>query len=518
MNKWIKRVLSAVLVCVLVGGAIPFSAMPVMAASVGTISFDQASYSCNVGEQITLALTVISGNDEINVGLNAVSFTCSDPSAINIASYGHLWDTTTPGKWIVQSTATANKTGAYTITATISNGQKATATIYSSVYPLTVVGGSGSGNYVAGANVNITANSVPNGEGFYKWISSDATIQNATSATTTIRMPANAATVTAVYAKTPSSKSIQKTAKEWLAAYDKYISAIKKEVKKEAKQLNDEDPQDVFEEAAKNIQVTGEWDYISNANEKALAQNSARQGILGMLIESDYYKKNLDLADINDKDINVFALKVVKNITKSIWTLNVPRKQYGKYYVKISITGVSQTLTGTMTLTDSTNSSNHYVGSLSANASRTAAVLADYIEQMTKLSVSAYKIALEEAIKELTGYTFEELLSNKANDFLKEHGFGAVNEVLGKCNELYNIAVKCKSMPINGNAQDWYDWATSVKNKAESYFVNQGSFSNSVVNGAYEKMDKARERLFDSVAPLSPAPACSTYPGDARRS
>jgi hypothetical protein len=64
-------------------------------------------------------------------------------------------------------------------------------------YALTVVGGTGSGNYTAGAVVSISANAPPTGEAFLDW--TGATVANAKASSTTLTMPAAATTVTANY-------------------------------------------------------------------------------------------------------------------------------------------------------------------------------------------------------------------------------------------------------------------------------------------------------------------------------
>ena len=75
--------------------------------------------------------------------------------------------------------------------------------IYESIpattYLLTVVSGSGGGNFAANATVTITADAAPNGKVFDKWTATAGTLANANSATTTFTMPAGAATVTATY-------------------------------------------------------------------------------------------------------------------------------------------------------------------------------------------------------------------------------------------------------------------------------------------------------------------------------
>jgi hypothetical protein len=70
---------------------------------------------------------------------------------------------------------------------------------YQATYTLTVVNGSGSGSYIAGAVVPITANAPGAGQAFTDW--TGATVANATAAATTIVMPAGNATVTANYAQ-----------------------------------------------------------------------------------------------------------------------------------------------------------------------------------------------------------------------------------------------------------------------------------------------------------------------------
>ncbi len=68
-------------------------------------------------------------------------------------------------------------------------------------YTLTVVHGSGSGSYSAGAVVTITANAPPAGQSFLDW--TGAAVQNPNAATTTLTMPAANATVTANYSSGP---------------------------------------------------------------------------------------------------------------------------------------------------------------------------------------------------------------------------------------------------------------------------------------------------------------------------
>ena len=69
------------------------------------------------------------------------------------------------------------------------------------LYTLIVVGGSGDGSYESGTKVNITVDEAPFGKEFDKWevSSGDALIDDVSEPGTTLTMPANAVTVTAIY-------------------------------------------------------------------------------------------------------------------------------------------------------------------------------------------------------------------------------------------------------------------------------------------------------------------------------
>ena len=65
-------------------------------------------------------------------------------------------------------------------------------------YPLTVINGTGSGNYPAEREVTVTADPAPAGQQFEAW-TGDVIFDDPTSLTTTVTMPSYAATVTATY-------------------------------------------------------------------------------------------------------------------------------------------------------------------------------------------------------------------------------------------------------------------------------------------------------------------------------
>ena len=71
-------------------------------------------------------------------------------------------------------------------------------------YPVTVVGGTGSGSYAAGATVNISADAPAAGMEFDRWTMSDRImLANANSPSTSFTMPAYAVTATATYRVSP---------------------------------------------------------------------------------------------------------------------------------------------------------------------------------------------------------------------------------------------------------------------------------------------------------------------------
>ena len=65
-------------------------------------------------------------------------------------------------------------------------------------YTVTVTNGSGDGNYLAGAQVAITADAAPPGQQFAGW-TGEVTFGDASSPTTTFTMPSSAVEVTATY-------------------------------------------------------------------------------------------------------------------------------------------------------------------------------------------------------------------------------------------------------------------------------------------------------------------------------
>ena len=162
--------------------------MPAGAATV-TATYKDAPSS-------TYALTVVNGS---GTGSYATGETV--PITASAAPSGKVFD-----KWIATAGTLANANNASTTFTMPAGAATVTATymdIPTTTYTLTVVSGSGTGNYIAGATIAITANTAPSGKIFDKWIASAGTLANANSESTTFTMPAGVATVTATYKDAP---------------------------------------------------------------------------------------------------------------------------------------------------------------------------------------------------------------------------------------------------------------------------------------------------------------------------
>ena len=72
-------------------------------------------------------------------------------------------------------------------------------------YTLTVLNGTGSGSYASGTKVTITANTPATGKAFDKWTGDTSAVADITASSTTLTMPAAAATVTATYKDAPTT-------------------------------------------------------------------------------------------------------------------------------------------------------------------------------------------------------------------------------------------------------------------------------------------------------------------------
>lgn len=116
-------------------------------------------------------------------------------SAAALTSAAGKGNATTPG-------ATPNPSNPQ-LTAALTPGQSLTPGVAGGMYTLTVVNGSGSGSYAAGATVNISANTLMPGFTFKNWTSTsnDFNIVSSLNSITTIIMPAHDLTITANFSE-----------------------------------------------------------------------------------------------------------------------------------------------------------------------------------------------------------------------------------------------------------------------------------------------------------------------------
>jgi fibronectin type 3 domain-containing protein/lysophospholipase L1-like esterase len=163
--------------------------------SVGTSGYsNEASATPTSGGGTTYALTVYQGSGSGNYAAGAVVTV-----AANAAPSGYVF-----AGWTGNTGALANASSAtttLTMPATATSVQATYTPSSGTTYTLTVVGGTGGGNYPAGKIVTISANGAPGGSQFSRWTgtTSALVLGDADSSTTTITMPSVATTVTATY-------------------------------------------------------------------------------------------------------------------------------------------------------------------------------------------------------------------------------------------------------------------------------------------------------------------------------
>jgi hypothetical protein len=107
------------------------------------------------------------------------------------ANLGYQFTNWTENSTIVSTSAN------YTFT--VSGSSTLVANFAIKEYTLTVNNGTGSGSYVAGASVPITANTAPNGKTFDQWTGDISNVADINAASTTYTMGSTNATVTATY-------------------------------------------------------------------------------------------------------------------------------------------------------------------------------------------------------------------------------------------------------------------------------------------------------------------------------
>jgi hypothetical protein len=190
---------------VITGGNTANPATFTMPANAVTLT---ATFEQNTATTYALAASASAGGTVSGSGNYAsgtvVSVTATPGSGYHFVSWTISGAVITDGNTANPATFTM-PANAVTLTATFAQNTAPT-------YALTVISGSGSGNYAAGAQVTITANLAPSGKVFDKWISANGgSFANANSVSTTFIMPGNAATVTATYKDVPAGAVLVKS-------------------------------------------------------------------------------------------------------------------------------------------------------------------------------------------------------------------------------------------------------------------------------------------------------------------
>ena len=184
-----------------------FEAIPVVNAQTPTITAQPQNATVYVGDAVNLS----------------ISASVTDGGILSYQWYkGGAAISGATGNTYAPSTATEGTTSYYVVVTNTNNSVNGTntATVQSNTvtvivnaapvqtYTVTVSGGTGatgSGSYVAGATVSISAGTPPAGQQFKNWTtsSSGVTFANANSSSTSFIMPANAVTVTANFEAIP---------------------------------------------------------------------------------------------------------------------------------------------------------------------------------------------------------------------------------------------------------------------------------------------------------------------------
>jgi hypothetical protein len=181
----------------------------ILKAGTATITAAAAETTAYAGATASYTLTV--GPKALTVTADAKAKTAGEPDAeLTYTATGLVGSDTLSG---ALSREPGEDVGSYAITqGTLTAGDNyalsftgATLTITAlPTFTVTVVNGTGGGNYAAGATVTVTANAPASGKLFDRWSGEGVTFANAAAATTTFPMPAQAVTVTATYKDAPA--------------------------------------------------------------------------------------------------------------------------------------------------------------------------------------------------------------------------------------------------------------------------------------------------------------------------
>ncbi|MEQ2457535.1 polysaccharide lyase family 8 super-sandwich domain-containing protein, partial [Flavonifractor hominis] len=155
-----------------------------------TVSPDTASVQVGTTQQFN---AVVEGENEPDQAVTwSVEGAQSETTSISDTGLLTVAEDETAETLTVTATSVADEEFSGTATVTVTAAPVET-------YTLTVNGGTGSGEYEAGAQITVTANAPEEGMQFVNWTADGLKLEDDTASTLTITMPANAVTLTANY-------------------------------------------------------------------------------------------------------------------------------------------------------------------------------------------------------------------------------------------------------------------------------------------------------------------------------
>ena len=169
-----------------------FTVTAAATVAVTGVTVSPTTLSGTVGGSGSLTATV----QPANATNRNVTWTTSNASVATVSAAGVVNYVAAGTATVTATTVDGSRTASCAVTVTAATAP---------TYAVTVNGGTGGGNYPAGATVGITANAPAAGKEFDRWTTASAGVSfaSATSASTTFTMPASAVAVTATYKDLP---------------------------------------------------------------------------------------------------------------------------------------------------------------------------------------------------------------------------------------------------------------------------------------------------------------------------
>ena len=319
--------------------------------------------------------------------------------------------------------------------------------------------------------------------------------------------PAKLVTSTKTYSTSDPSIAAQKYAyamQEYITTVSSQAQAVQADKQKEAMEA-----------------TVAKWNIAGGYGHNAQVQKVAKEALILYLVNSDYYKKNVNLKNASSSKIESMAVKIVKNVYKNFSSESEQIEQ-GGYLFKIWIASQWAGYVASISLI---TPANPYGSPIYTSVGNIEDVIADFMKQSVNLGWDALEIAVEEVVKELTGKTVKDTLKAATNNLLKlpksegGFGFGDVNDALDKAYQIFKITSQIadvKKVPPDDPAK-MYNWAKGVNDTANEYAFGNETLTDVVVSKAFEALKDARTELINATTSYMMG---TTYkpPGDPNKS